>query len=307
LQLWILLPALLVACSRAQAPAGRVAASGRAPLRIAYNVLVDAEADDYDVFSMDLSGGDVRNLTSHPAVDWVYNVLGDRLFLVSDRGQPKRRYLLCELGADGAGFRAITDFHVRDSWVGIAADGERLVVSSQKDGTPDLYLIDRAGAVLRRITDDEARDRDPLLLPDGVTLVWVSYRSGADELWSMPLDGTSPARRLTHFPEGALPEGVHGYHAGPPRWNPTDGTISFCSQRGEQPAIWSIRSDGSGLASLVEGGCWHDWSPDGRWLAYDAADQDGNHDIYLRDASTGETRRLTTGLAYEQGPVFVHP
>jgi TolB protein len=70
------------------------------------------------------------------------------------------------------------------------------------------------------------------------------------------------------------------------------------------PAIWSIRPDGSGLESLVTGGCWHDWSPDGRWLAYEAADGERNYDIYLRDASTGQTRRLTTDPVLEQGPVF---
>jgi hypothetical protein len=49
---------------------------------------------------MELDGSNSRNLTEHPAVDWVYATHGDRMFLVSDRDDEKRKHHLYEAGGD---------------------------------------------------------------------------------------------------------------------------------------------------------------------------------------------------------------
>lgn len=282
-------------------------AGAPAPYRIVYNVLHDEEVDDYDVFVMELDGTGKRNLTEHPAVDWVYASHGERTFMVSDRDDEKRKYHLYEMGADGGELRQITGFRVRDSWLGTRNEGTELVVASDKDGTADLYLIDLDGNELRRLTDDEIYDNDPAFSSDGTRVVWRSKRSGLDELWLMDLE-TGEARQLTHFPDDDPARDEHAYHAGPPSWVPHQEVVSFCSKRNGNTSIYTIRADGSGLEQLTgdDGDeCWHSWSPDGRYLAYDRAGEDRNYDIYLRDTETGETTRLTESPTYEQGPVFV--
>jgi len=98
---------------------GAVAETRPSPTyRIAYNVFHDEEADDYEVFIMELDGSRKRNLTEHPAVDWVYTAHGDRMFMVSDRDDEKRKYHLYEMGPDGGEPRRMTEFRVRDSWLG---------------------------------------------------------------------------------------------------------------------------------------------------------------------------------------------
>lgn len=275
--------------------------------RIAYNVLEDAEADDYEVYVMELDGSESRNLTEHPAVDWVYVGRSDRLYMVSDRDEEKRKYRLYEMDVATGGLRQITPFRVRDSWLAASADGSRLVVASAKDGSPDLYLIDGDGNELRRLTDDDTADRDPTFSPDGASVVWSSSRSGLDELWHMDL-ATGETARLTHFPEDDPARDEHGYHAGPPFWEHHSNRITFCSKRAGNYSIFSVRPDGSGLEQLTGDEfdeCWHAWSPDGRYLAYDGTDADGNYDIYLRDTDSGETTRLTSHPRTEQAPVFV--
>lgn len=44
------------------------------------------------------------------------------------------------------------------------------------------------------------------------------------------------------------------------------------------------------------------WSPDSRWIAYDAQGEDGHWDIYIIDAAGGQPRRLTTGPSEENVP-----
>lgn len=274
---------------------------------IAYNVLHDEEADDWEVFVMEPDGSGKRNITSHPAVDWAYTDHDGRLALVSDRDDERRKLHLYEMGADGSDIRMITEFRVRDSWLDLRADGSAMVIASEKDGTPDLYIIDRQGNEIRRLTDDEVYDNDPIFSPDGSRVVWRSRRSGTDELWLMDLE-TGATRQLTHFPGDDPAAGEHAYHAGPPRWVPGKDLISFCSKRGGRYSIYTIHSDGTGLERLPLGEndrIYHDWSPDGRYLAFDGTDGQENYDVYIRDMETGEMRRLTDDPTYEQGPVFV--
>jgi TolB protein len=52
---------------------------------------------------------------------------------------------------------------------------------------------------------------------------------------------------------------------------------------------------------------WHDWSPDGKWLAYDASDIEGKQfQIMLMNWQTKELKQLTDSSYKSQfAPVFV--
>ncbi len=282
-----------------------MAPAARPQLLVAYNLLHDAEADDYEVFVMELDGSGQRNVSNDPGVDWVYSAWRDRLLMVTDRERERRKFGLYQLRLDGTNPSAVTEFEVRDSWVGVGSDGE-LVVASDKDGTPDLYLIDLEGTQIRRLTDDPEYDNDPALSPDGGQVVWRSRRSGLDELWVMDL-ASGVRRQLTHYPDDDPAREEYGYHAGPPRWEASRNLITFSSKREGCHSLYSIRPDGSGLERLTgeHDQIYHSWSPDGRYLAFDGTDGEGNYDIYLRDMETGTTTRLTDSPKMEQGPVFV--
>lgn len=272
--------------------------------RIVYNVWIDVEADNYDVFIMDLDGGNARNLTNHPAVDWAYSARDGRVYVVSDRDDEKRKYHLYAMDPGTGNLEMLTRFRVRDSWVG--THGGRLLVATDEASSAEIVEIDEAsGQVLRRLTRDEHRDNDPAYSPDGRQMAWRSYRSGLDEIWVMDL-ASGDSRQLTRYPADDPGKDEYGYHAGPPRWQ--GDWISFCSKRGGNTSIYRVRSDGSDLQQLTHGSgdeCWHDWSPDGRWLVYDASDPVGGYDIYLRDLQTGQDRRLTNSPWVEQAPVFI--
>ena len=64
-------------------------------------------------------------------------------------------------------------------------------------------------------------------------------------------------------------------------------------------AVWLANADGTGLMQLTRGpedyhGSPH-WSPDGRWIAYDARGQDGRWNIKVMESGGGQPRQMTGG------------
>jgi Tol biopolymer transport system component len=76
--------------------------------------------------------------------------------------------------------------------------------------------------------------------------------------------------------------------------------IAFASARsGESIAIWVANADGSGPAPLTRGSDVDQgsprWSPDGKWIAFDARGKEGRWNIEIIQSSGGTARQLTSG------------
>ena len=84
-------------------------------------------------------------------------------------------------------------------WVRGAAfspDGRKLAMTLSKDGSPDIYVLDRATNQLTRLTDHYAIDTEPAWAPDGRSLVFTSDRGGKPQIYSVSVNG-GEARRVT--------------------------------------------------------------------------------------------------------------
>ena len=279
--------------------------------KIAYNVLFDQKADNYEIFVMNPDGTGKKNISNHKGVDWVYTSFGNKIYFVSDRDTLHRKYFLYEMDANGNNVRRISNFLVSDSWQGVRKNGTEFVVSSNKDHRRnELYLIDHNGNEMRRLTHDTLNDNDPVFSPDGKQIVFRSKRGTKyDELWMMNDDGTD-LHRLTHYPEEDTTAFIHSYHAGPPFWEPNGNFISYISNQQSKSSIFLINPDGTKIRRLTndttmnEG--WHSWSPDGNYLVAECSDKENKKfSIYLMDKQGTVLKRLTNEFEYEQAPVFV--
>lgn len=287
--------------------------------RLAYNVQVDSATDDYDVYSMNLDGSDKRNITNNKDVAWTYYAFKDRLFFISDREACKRCYFLYEMKADGSEVRKISDLRLEDSWMGSRNDGAEMVVSARvgDDVRMQLFVIDTATGKFRQLTDENgAAFRDPSFSPDGKQIVYVhkkdrKSREEIEELWIMSADGSN-RRKLTTYPADDKTAEWHNYHAGPPRWVAAHGFITYQSIQKGKSSLFAVTPDGKKNWKLTENKLsegWHDWSPDGKWLAVEMTSETEpkNYEIWMLNYETKELSKLTdpNDSRFQQAPVFV--
>ena len=278
------------------------------PFKIAYNVMVDEETSDYDIFTMNLDGSEKKNISNTAGVDWVYYSTNQKIYFISDRDTIAHVFFLYQMDLDGKNVKRMTKFPVENSWITSRKNGTEFIVSSSKDSARyELYLIDANGNELKRLTNNEYYDNDPCFSPDGKQIVFRSRRPKVDELWIMDENGNN-LKQLTSYPTDDPSPGTFQYHAGPPFWEPNRNVITFMSYHNYNYDIYEIKPDGSDLKLLISGPFdegWHSWSSDGKYLAYDGTNRKGNYDIYLVQYGTQKIFRLTDDEQFEQAPVFV--
>jgi Tol biopolymer transport system component len=134
-------------------------------------------------------------------------------------------------------------------------DGRFVVFTSERNGTPQLFVLDvERGGTPRLLVRSDGFEDQAAISPDGHTLVFVSDREGNADLYSIPFDPThtvdiSLARRLTSHPAADLR----------PAFSPDGRTIVFTStrdsvDRGHPVFTFAIQSFGSLYALDLESG-----------------------------------------------------
>lgn len=296
-----------------------ISAFGQTALpKIAFNVLQDQKADDYEVYTVNTDGSEVKNITNNKDVAWTYYSIPGKLLFVSDRNACKRCYFLYESDIDGSNIRKVTNLQLEDSWMGSRNGGKELVVAGRVDSRVryQLFLVDRETGKYRQLTDEPAAAfRDPTFSPDGKQIAYVykknrTDRSEIEELYLMNADGTN-RRKITTYPATDPLGKDPGYHVGPPHWNAKQKFITYQSNQAGKQSIYAVTQDGKKqwkLTNLKMDEGWHDWSADGEWLAFDSRDEaTGRYDIYVLNYRTKELKKVTgdSSFKYHQAPVFV--
>src|SRR6266568_699008 len=78
-------------------------------------------------------------------------------------------------------------------------DGSKLAFTSNRDGNPEIYVMNRDGSGLRRMTNNPAIDVTPTWSPSGNQLAWVSDRTGSPKIYTMNADGTGQRMLIADY------------------------------------------------------------------------------------------------------------
>lgn len=211
--------------------------------------------------------------------------------------------------------RQVTDGPWDDGPPAWTRDGDALIFASNR--TPDRYFNDNSdlwvapveGGEARKLTTTKGPSFAPSVSPDGQTLAYFGhvnpepYRRYANiNLWTVPLDGDPAPRNLTAGFDRSLSTGVGSdLRAGAPQqapvWAP-DGRSLYVPVI-ERGASWIYRVDvEGGEPTRVVGGeravMNFALTPDGRALAFTAAETLIPGDLFAFDIDGGSERRLTT-------------
>jgi Tol biopolymer transport system component len=177
----------------------------------------------------------------------------------------------------------ITSGHAFIEFLDLSPDGGRLLVSSNRAGNPDLWVLPSKGGAMRSVTTDPTPDWLPAWSPDGEEIAFYAYRSGNRDIWVMPAEG-GPARQITKHPER------DSY----PAWSPDGQHIAFDSYRAGNEDIWIVSVvDGEvrQLTTQPSSDRIPSWSPDGKWIVF--ISERGPEGLWRVSVAGGEPEFLT--------------
>ncbi|MCC6227461.1 MAG: PD40 domain-containing protein, partial [Microthrixaceae bacterium] len=174
-------------------------------------------------------------------------------------------------------------------------DGRTLLVSSDRDGDHDIYLLDSgSGAEIAQLTDIPGDEYFPRWLADGSGFVFSWMANDVEAIYLQRLDGAQ-----TELVGSTTFDGF--------AWPSPDGRqVAFYSGRDGDYEIYVMDIDGGNPRRLtVSGGrdASPTWSPDGRWIAFESA-RNGDYDLYVMRPDGSDLRQLTSGSVNDWFPTF---
>jgi len=164
----------------------------------------------------------------------------------------------------------------------ISPDGESLlVVETEAEPIPHLWVFDLARGSKRRFTDERGDTYWGIWSPDGKQIVFNSSLGGATmDLYSKPADASAPEKRLT--------DGTDEFNLVPKSWA-DDGKTLIITTKAVDPNTgfdieilpYEVASTRQPLINTRFNEFHPAISPSGRWLAY-SSDESGRAEIYIK-------------------------
>jgi len=180
-----------------------------------------------------------RPLFSFTSMPQRIDLAGPGALLYDDGGNHQN---LFEMGTGTAMGRALTGGPTVDRQPSFSPDGTRIVFTSDRSGSLDLWSLELSTGAVRRLTFDAADDWDPHWSRDGKHLLWSTNKSGHFEIWRAEPDGTG-ARQVT----------ADGVDAENPTMSADGSWIVYASSNPRGRGIWKVHPDGSGRTLLMAG------------------------------------------------------
>lgn len=204
----------------------------------------------------------------------------------------------------------------------------RLAFSSNRQGNPEIYVIDLSGGSPTRLTNTAGNEWLPDWAPGGGKIAFTSNRSGGYDLWSMNANGNnqnslvqtgawdeyaswapdgqrlafsstavtqnvSNSEIFVRLADGTLVQRTHStFENQNPDWAP-DGRIIYSegTKGTSNWNLWIMNGDGSN-AFVWRGGTECEvqpsWSPDGAWITFLRPSRDTNGNGVIDEGDAGD-------------------
>lgn len=263
--------------------------------RIAYYSDVEG---NWDLYTMDASGGDVRRLTSFEGdnLHGTWSPDGSQLVFRSNRNG---NYDIYTMRADGTGVVQLTSDRSDDDHPTWSPDGRWIAYDSDRDGDREIYIMRADGSGRRQLTRNGTDDRWPVWSPDGSLIAFYSNRDGDREIFVMTADGGDVRQLTSNRADDRYPD-----------WSPDGSRLAFASNRDGDWEVYVMDAAGRNVRQLTRNTGVTDWgptwAPDGGQIGF-ASDRDGDNEIYVMNADGSDPRPLTDNFGADEMPMWQPP
>jgi Tol biopolymer transport system component len=174
----------------------------------------------------------------------------------------------------------------------------KIVFSSTRAGTNQLWTMDAKGRNAVRVTHSKSADSNPSVSRDGRFVAFERVGPGLTkrELYFVAIKG-GKARRMTRNPADDAA----------PSWAPNGDRIAFRSDRDGDPEIYVMRRNGTGVRQLTVNDLIADddpeFSPDGKRIVF-LSRRSGNSEIFVMNADGSGQTQLTNDPAIDALPTW---
>lgn len=159
--------------------------------RIAYSARAAGKADS-DIHTASLGGGNVRNLTNHPAIDTAptWSPTGQQIAFISDRSGTPQLWLM---EADGTNVRRLVNEGGHCDSPDWSPDGRFIAYSWQapRQFRHDIFRVEVATGEIRQLTSGRGSKENPHWSPDSRHIVFQTTRTGSKQIAIMNADGNN--------------------------------------------------------------------------------------------------------------------
>jgi Tol biopolymer transport system component len=172
---------------------------------IVENCVAPATNCNYDIYTLNADGTNLKNITNTPASEWnpVWSPDGQKIAFSSDRDGDSEIYIMDK---DGSNLKQITNNSGYDGRPRWSPDGTKLAFETDRDGGDwDIYIMDTDGRNPKPITNNATNDFSESWSPDGKWLVYVSNSDGDNEIFIIDSNGQNQFRLTNNYNNDTSP------------------------------------------------------------------------------------------------------
>jgi len=250
-----------------------------------------------DIYSMNLDGSELIQLTDHPGKDNYPAVSpdGKKIAYTSDINGI---WQIMVMNWDGTDKMQLTHNPWRSGYPTWSFDGRFIYFEVYQDGDWEIYRINSSGSNLKRlIFNPGIYDWHPVGHPFRYKVIYESGNKGNEDLYVMDYNGENPERISSiNMRKRAPAISIDGK------------LIAFMSYEGKNSFIYTMDGNGENV-KMVSGSlinCGHPgFSPDNAFMAFECT-IDGQQEMYIINPDGSNPIRLTNAAGNDSDPCFLY-
>jgi Tol biopolymer transport system component len=260
-------------------------------------VFVSNKSGNEDVWSMNLDGSELTQLTDDPGRDQYPAISpdGKKIAYSADIGGT---WQIVVMNWDGSNKQQITSGSNRHGFPAWSFDGKYIFIEIYMDENWEIFVMDSDGKNLKRLTNNPGvEDWHPCAHPYEYKVIYESGRTDSEEIWEIDINGKNERRiskpGMRYRVPKVTPDGKKILFMG---YDENDRPQAFLMDYNGENVVQLTSLDASaGLPSI---------SPDNKLITFSSAG--GAAEIFIMNADGSSQTQLTNFAGDDWGAVFMY-